>query len=181
MTFIGLKKPKQQKVSDKLQPGDDSPKIEKCVGEKPYKLITFLRHPGCPFAESTLKEIRNISDKYKNIDFIIITHGNEKICHSWLHSIGGTDTIHAIHDEDRSIYGSFGLGYTNFWHFIGFKSLMGVVKLVFKGIRNRKATGTRWQSAGSFLVGPEEKILWAHIPKSAEEIPNFEKTINQFL
>lgn len=45
---------------------------------------------------------------------------------------------------------------------------MGVMRLWFKGIRNRMATGTRWQRAGVFLVR-EGRVVWCHVPGSAQE------------
>lgn len=179
MSFIGLKKPKEQRVSRLLEVGDRITFIDQLKTKKPFSLINFLRHPGCPFAEQNVKQLRQTSMIFPNIDFFVVSHGDKLICDKWINSIGGIGSLNFIHDEHRELYGLFGLGYTNFSHFMGIRSLFGVVKLLFKGIRNRTASGTRWQSAGSFLIDSNGIILWKQIPTSSEEIPNYKDNLEQ--
>ncbi len=169
--MIGLSKPPQQKVRSPLQIGNTIPHkdIFTPTGENKLVLISFLRHTGCPFAEKTVKELCALSSQFNDLGIYIITHGEEAICEQWLGEIGGIENINRVHDPNREIYGAFGVGYSSLSHFLGGKSLLGVAKLIPHGIRNRKASGTRWQMAATFLVKGGE-LVWKHEPQSADEV-----------
>ena len=169
MPFIGLSKPKQQAVSEALRVGDTLPASEEFTSSAPYGVIAFLRHVGCPFAENTVKQLRNWADNHDNAAVFIVSHGDAESTESWLMSIGGLGKLKLVIDENRETYGRWGIGYSNLWHFSGLSSLVGVIALLMKGIRNRNACGTRWQRSAMFLVD-DKNILWAHNAKSAEEL-----------
>ncbi|MCL6415815.1 hypothetical protein MIB92_09135 [Aestuariirhabdus sp. Z084] len=130
-------------------------------------MIAFLRHVGCPFAEHCVKRLRYWADEHPDIEVSIVSHGDHKASKRWLNSIGGQGRLHLIDDPERELYGQWGLGYSNLGHFMGLRSLLGVLRLLPRGIRNRQACGTRWQRSGLFLL-KENRIIWYHIPHSAE-------------
>ena len=168
MPFIGFSRPKEQNVTDPLNVGDTFPASEEFLMDKPYSVIAFLRHVGCPFAENTVKQLRNWSIKNDHIAVFIVSHGNAEFTKLWIESIGGLGNLHLVNDVTRETHGLWGVGYSNPTHFIGIRSLAGAFALLLKGIHNRDACGTRWQKASMFAVN-EKKILWAHKPSSAEE------------
>jgi len=168
MSFIGISRPKEQSVTSSLNVGEAFPASEEFLIDKPYSVLAFLRHVGCPFAENTVKQLRNWSMEHKHIAVFIISHGDAELTKSWIQSIGGLGNLHLVVDVSRKTYGRWGIGYSNFTHFMGLRSLAGVFALLLKGIRNRDACGTRWQKAAMFAVD-HNKILWAHKPNSAEE------------
>jgi hypothetical protein len=40
------------------------------------------------------------------------------------------------------------------------------------GMRNRHPRGTRWQSAGTFALGPDGIVRWRHLPSHAGDLPD---------
>lgn len=168
MPFIGLSRPQQHNVSDPLSVGDTFPSSENFSSDKPYRVIAFLRHVGCPFAENTVRQLRSWSIENSHIAVFIVSHGNAQLTKSWIESIGGLGNLLLINDVNRETYGRWGVGYSDLSHFMGIQSLAGALVLLLKGIHNRDACGTRWQKASLFAVN-EKKILWAHKPGSAEE------------
>ena len=168
MPFIGLSKPKEQRVYDALNVGDAWPQSSSFMAKESHRVVAFLRHIGCPFSENTVKQLREWSEKHKHVAVFIVVHGDGEVAKSWLHEIGGLGDLHLIIDVNRELYGRWGIGYGNAAHFLGFRSLAGAIALRKKGIRNRSASGTRWQSAAMFVVD-ENRVLWAHKPHTAEE------------
>lgn len=181
MGFIGLSKPTQQKVSNSLELGDLAPASRLGLTDSAFSLVAFLRHTGCPFAEATVKQLSECADKYPEIGIHLVCHGKEEIAKTWIEKFNLSPKLNFKVDSDRELYGSFGLGYSSTIHLMHPKVLWGVAKLLPKGIRNRSASGTRWQKAGSFILDRSNKVVWKHEPETADEVPNFEDTIKQVL
>lgn len=177
MAIIALRRPNEQPVSKPFKVGDRAPEIENFTASKPYVYIAFIRHVGCPFAEATIKHLNEKVNAYPDIEFIVVSHGDEHTTRQWIESIGGFQGIKIIIDASRETYGKWGLGYSDFWHFAGLKSMLGVLQLALKGSRNRSASGTRWQKAGAFLLTSDHKILWKHTPLTANQIPSVDQAV----
>jgi hypothetical protein len=169
MAFIFLTRPKQQAVSDTLKVADPAPALANIELLSNTTLIVFLRHVGCPFAENTVKQVRNWSASHAGTKIILVSHGDEISTANWLQSIGGQGSATLLIDENRTTYGKWGLGYSGLMHFMGLASLSSVVRLMFNGIINRSAAGTRFQKSGVFLV-KHKTIAWCHVNTSAEQL-----------
>jgi hypothetical protein len=169
MALILLSRPKEQNVEPLLTVGDTVPNAPSLSTSESWQVIAFLRHVGCPFAENMVKKLRLLAEDSPKAGVYIVSHGDEMTINSWLNTIGGKGRLQLIVDPHREVYGKWGLGFSNLWHFLGIRSLIGVIYLSFKGIRNRKASGTRWQQAAIFLV-KDSKVAWSHVPNSAEEL-----------
>lgn len=174
MNRIGLSKPVEQKVRKKRSVGDKMPSGTGLTLQKDYLFIAFLRHIGCPFAEATVTRLRGAAQQYPEVDFLVVGHGEESIARQWLQLIGGLGDLRYRHDPDRELYGRWGLGYSDWQHFLGKQSLTGALSLLREGVKNRMATGTRWQKAGAFLLDKQGIIRWKHAPESADELPDLE-------
>ena len=171
--------------------------VEKLVGSGKQisndYCIAFLRHTGCPFAEQTLKALlaeyrkqyasttqRSVAhdnpDDTAAIQLIFVCHGNQSTAIEWLEKIIGVEQINQIPgvlvvlDGNQTLYHAYGLGRSSFKHFAGISSLAGVMTLWPKGVRNRSASGTRWQQAGTFWV-KQGIITQRHIPLTANKLP----------
>jgi len=177
MGFIGLKKPKEQLVKENISIGDKLLLPQNIQIENNHAMIFFIRHIGCPFAEATLKMINERVTLNPTIDYIIISHGNHDSYFSWLKIINIDKDIKHFIDSDRIFYGNAGLGFSSISHFLSFKPITGVLKLLLKGIKNRSAEGTRWQKAGTFLIKKDGTILWNHIPQYADELPSIDRAL----
>lgn len=155
-----------QAVRDDLRLGDflDLPPEIRFPGRS---VLVFVRHIGCPFAERDIKRVSGWAAENPEVHVVVVTHGDEALRDVWLEDIGGAEGLTFYHDPDRRLYGQAGLGFSTASHFMGLPSLLGVMHLWREGIRNRSASGTRWQRAGVLLL-EDGKLIWRHIPESAE-------------
>ena len=175
---IGMTKPPEQAVAAPLQAGDTAPGLPGVdLSQKKLHLVAFLRHGGCPFAEATVKALRQWAETHPDMGFVLVTHGDATETTQWLDSIGGAGSALHVHDADRQFYGQWGIGYSPRTHFVNPVTLFGVLKLLFAGIHNRPDTGTRWQRASAFLVDSHGNVLWAHIPRRAHELPDLDDAL----
>jgi hypothetical protein len=168
MSYIGFSRPNPLPIAPSTLVGDSAPRSPLLSASEPIRVIAFLRHVGCPFAENTVKQLHQWSKEHPDVAVFLVSHGTEEATKQWLAAIGGLGSLRLVVDPTRQVYAQWGLGYSHFLHFAGLPSLLGLATLLFQGIRNRNASGTRWQRAGIFLV-KNEHVAWQHIPRSAQE------------
>lgn len=173
---IGLTKPPEQTVVVLPAVGTPAPELPGINWSKPT-FIAFLRHGGCPFAEATIKAMQPWTKLYPNIRFVAITHGEQSLINSWLAEIGGAGDVTLVHDEGRTLHGNWGIGYSTRNHFLGPGTIVRAFGLIFKGIRNRADTGTRWQRSAAFMVDAEGMIRWQQMPDYAYQLPDIEAAL----
>jgi hypothetical protein len=135
-------------------------------------VVAFLRHVGCPFAEATMNALSEAAGRHPDIDWVAVSHAGLEPTDRWCAAVGASHLVRLVIDEERSVYGAWGLGLTSLGHFAGGRSLTAVADLARKGIRNRHPVGTRWQRAGTFAVNGEGDVIWRHIPKHAGALPD---------
>ncbi len=170
--MIGLRKPREQRVAVEPAVGDTFPPASTFAADEPFRVIVFLRHVGCPFAEKTVKTLRDLEARDARVRVFFVSHGDPGTTARWLAEIGGAASATWIDDPSRELYGACGLGYSTLSHFLGRASLTGAIALRREHIRNRIASGTRWQKAGAFLVDRDGRLLWKHVPLTADELPD---------
>lgn len=180
MSIIGLHKPPQQAVGPALAPGDDAPYLEAMQADKARYLVAFIRHVGCPFAERTVRKLRALAPLHPDLQCIIVSHGDPQTTERWLRSIGGAQGLTWVYDPQRQHYGAYGVGYSSARHFLGPASLLGVAALLTRGIRNRSASGTRWQPAATFLLDASRSVLWCHRPAHAADVPRLSQVLHGY-
>ena len=168
MPFIFLSKPAEQTVKAGPIVGERVPSEPALESNGNIQLIAFMRHVGCPFAEHTVKRLDDLASENPGLDIYLVSHAAEQPTKDWLLSLKTVNQFKLIIDTAREIYGKWGLGFSSASHFLGAPSLLGASRLLFKGIRNRNAYGTRWQRAGLFCV-KDGVLLWSHVPTSAEQ------------
>jgi len=158
--------------------GTTAPDIRTLPGERngPY-VIAFLRHTGCPFAEATLRELRAQSLAHSTIEWVAVSHAAEQPTSLWCNACGGAGQVRFLNDEKRTLYAAWGLGLTTASHFLGRRSLAGVLHLARQGVRNRHPSGTRWQMAGTFAVDAQGVLRWRHLPEHAGDLPDLGQAI----
>lgn len=166
--MIGLYKPEQQKLHKSVEIKDDCPALPAALTGGGRVIILFLRHPGCPFAEYAIKAFKRW--QYESaVPIQVVCHGDAKIIKPWLKSIGGLPSdMTLVIDSNREIYGRWGLGYSKAWHFLQPRVLFAVITLWFRGIRNRRASGTRWQR-GAWFVVENGLVIDLHLPSCASD------------
>jgi AhpC/TSA family len=135
-------------------------------------VIAFLRHTGCPFAEATMRALRDAAEEHPGVDWIAVSHAGPEATQRWSAAVGGRGDVEVLLDVDRSFYAAWGLGRSSLGHFLGRRSLSEVARLAREGIRNRHPDGTRWQQAGTFAVDGADVVRWRHLPEHAGELPD---------
>lgn len=134
-------------------------------------IVAFLRHAGCPFAEATMRSLRETAQEVREVQWIAISHAAAEATERWCELVGGSGDVRVVSDPSRASYAAWGLGRTNLGHFLGRQSLTAATRLAGEGIRNRHPTGTRWQSAGTFAVDRDGVVRWRHLPVHAGDLP----------
>jgi AhpC/TSA antioxidant enzyme len=168
--MIGLTKPRMQQVHAQIELGE-TPPAEFFLKSGTKNLVCFLRHTGCPFAEELCKQASSISEANPELNVIVVAHGEEPIARAWFDEIKLAPSITALVDPDRDLYGRWGLGYCDASELMAPKVLWRVGSLMLKGIRNRKASGTRWQRQAVFVVDKEGRVAWRHIAGNVSDVP----------
>lgn len=156
--------------------GEEAPELPAGAGEEDRpRVLAFLRHTGCPFAEATMRSMREAAAREPGVHFVAVSHSPSEATESWCEAVGGRGRVHLVADEDRSAYQRWGLGRTSLAHFMGARSMRSVARLAREGIRNRHPDGTRWQRAGTFAVGADGTVRWRHLPDHAGELPDLDR------
>jgi hypothetical protein len=136
--------------------------------------VAFLRHTGCPFAEATLRAMRDAAALDAGVQWVAISHAPADATNRWCRGIGGSAGVQVASDHSRQSYAAWGLGQTSASHFLGRRSLGAATRLARQGIRNTHPTGTRWQSAGTFALDGERIVRWRHLPEHAGDLPDLD-------
>lgn len=136
-------------------------------------IIAFMRHPGCPFAEWTARELRAAAQRHPEVAWVAVSHARSQETDAWAEAIGGIGGVTLISDPERTTYAAWGLGRSSLAHFAGRRSLAQVAKLAREGVRNRHPDGTRWQRAGTFAIDGGV-IAWRHLPVHAGDLPDLD-------
>jgi hypothetical protein len=140
-------------------------------------VVAFLRHTGCPFAESTARMLREAAAAEPDIAFVAVSHAPTRATAKWCDAVGGMDSVSVLIDDGRVHYATWGLGRTSLAHFAGRRSLAEVGRLARAGIRNRHPDGTRWQRAGTFAIDADGVVRWSHLPQHAGDLPDLAEAI----
>jgi hypothetical protein len=169
MASIWLSRPQAASTSTSalIKPGETARPTMLPPAAEHTRLIAFIRHVGCPFAENTVRQYRIWAEQHPDVAVFIVSHGSASATSAWIDAIGGAGRLRPIIDTQRELHAQWGVGLSKLWHFAGPRSLSGVAALWFKGIRNRSASGTRWQRAAVFLV-QGDLVVWSHVPASAQ-------------
>jgi AhpC/TSA antioxidant enzyme len=151
-------------------PAPDAPPLGQVHGPA---VVAFLRHVGCPFAESTVRAMTEVAELRREITWIVVSHASLEASDRWCAAVGAAHNIRLVIDERRELYAAWGLGRSTLAHFAGPRSLASVARAHRRGIGHRLPAGTRWQRAGTFAIDAHGAICWRHIPAHAGDLPDF--------
>jgi AhpC/TSA family len=160
------------------RPGEKAPELPVSLESGRAAIVAFLRHTGCPFAEQTMRLLREAAARSPEVQWIAISHAPQEATERWCRAVGGDDGVLVVSDPSRRAYAAWGLGRTSLGHFLGRRSLAAVTDLARRGIRNRHPSGTRWQSAGTFALDHEAAVRWRLIPAHAGELPDLNAALS---
>jgi hypothetical protein len=159
------------------QPGDRAPELPGMPADGRPAIVAFLRHTGCPFAEQTLRMLREQAAGSPGVRWIAVSHAAPEGTSRWCAAVGGAGAVDILNDPSRLTYAAWGLGRTTLGHFAGMRSLAAAASLARQGIRNRHPSGTRWQSAGTFALDGDRVVRWRHLPEHAGDLPDLEQAL----
>lgn len=140
-------------------------------------VVAFLRHVGCPFAEATVRRMTALAAERPTIDFIAVTHSEDRPSRRWCDSFGGAAGVQLVADPERALHARWGVGLSDRRHFAGPESLGALRRLLDQGIHNRWASGNRWQAAATFAVDAAGVLRWRHFPAHAGDVPPLEDAV----
>lgn len=160
-------------TSEPPEPGDSAPPLPGGGGAP--TVISFLRHPGCPFAEQTLRRLRATAAGEPDVHWVAVSHASQEDTDRWASAVGGADGVEVAIDDERRLYGAWGVGRTDLGHFLGPRALRAVVGPAREGIHNRHPQGSRWQGAATFAVDGSGTVRWRHLPEYAGDLPDLER------
>ena len=171
MSLGSFLRPTDLETAPVPEPGTAAPKIpgDKLHATRP-RLVLFLRHVGCPFAEASLRALDDIAEEHPWLECVAVSHGSGTANAAYWHKLK-IEHVRAVNDPEREIYARYGLGVTPLKHFVCWDSVSGAMELLRRGIRNRRASGSRWQSAGAFAVDATGVVRWCHVPDHAADLP----------
>ena len=177
MPSIGLSKPAPHPTMEAVPVGSsavEGPVLD-ALGAR-AGLIAFLRHPGCPNAERTVRRLNRLS-----VPVVVVLHGEPEHARAWLDAVDASDALRFVFDPDREEYARWGLGLTNAWHFLGPAPLLSLIPGLTEGARNRGATGTRFQRAGTFAVDEVGVVRWRHMAAHGGDLPDLAAGLSALL
>ena len=166
-TFV---RPRPRTTAAPLELGASVPELPGLRPSRPA-VVAFLRHVGCPFAEATVRQMAALAGERPGIDFLAVTHSDERPSRRWCEAFGGAAGVQLVSDPDRARYAAWGVGLSDRRHFAGPESLGALRRLLDEGIHNRWASGNRWQAAATFAVDAGGVLRWRHFPPHAGDLP----------
>ena len=169
--------PRRLEVRSAPEPGEPARELPVALEPGRPAIVSFLRHTGCPFAERTMQMLRERAAVAPEVQWIAISHAPEAETERWCRAVGGAGDVRVVSDPSRHSYAAWGLGRTDLGHFLGGRSLRGVVALSRQGIRNRHPAGTRWQSAGTFALDGDAIVRWRALPMHAGDLPDLDAAL----
>lgn len=91
--------------------------------------------------------------------------------------------VRVIVDEERRIYGAWGLGVSSVGHVLSPSGMASVLSLGWsEGIWNRPTeSGSRWQMAGDFAVDKEGVVRWVHVYETAGDVGDINEGVQAVL
>jgi hypothetical protein len=173
-TFIP---PRQEPLAPTPRPGDAAPGLPLALKTGRPAIVAFLRHTGCPFAELTMRMLREGAVNHPEIEWIAVSHAPPEATELWCSAVGGSNGVLVTCDPSHRAYADWGLGRTSLGHFLGRDSLGAAAGLARRGIRNRHPHGTRWQSAGTFALDASGTVRWRHLPAHAGDMPDLDAAV----
>lgn len=176
MSLQTFRKPEALDVAPLPEVGAPAPELPLDAAQK--RVVAFLRHVGCPFAEATVKRLRAASQEHPDVAWVAVSHADEAPTWAWVDSIGGPGDVAFVYDPSRRLYAAWGLGLSSMAHFTGPRTLARIAALWPRGIRNRRASGNRWQMAGTFAVDERGVVRWRHTPRYAGDLPDFQAAVD---
>ena len=174
-TFVRPDRPRFVPLPEIGERAPDLPGAPTSLGRP--RIVAFLRHVGCPFAELTMKTLDAASAHHPEVQFLAVSQGTPAATRRWCAELQMGYPVMVIDDPRREVFAAWGLGLTSLRHFLGLRSVGRALSLATRGIRNRHPSGNRWQQAGTFGIDAGGTLRWMHLPEHAGDLPDVEAAV----
>jgi hypothetical protein len=171
-TFVRPDRPPPAALPELGRPVPPLPGAPPALGRP--RVVAFLRHVGCPFAEVTMKRLDEASARHSQVQFLAVSQGTPAATRRWCAELQMGYGVMVVDDPSGALYAAWGLGLTGLGHFLGMRSVCRAVSLAARGIRNRHPSGNRWQQAGTFGIDAGDVLRWRHLPAHAGDLPDLD-------
>ncbi len=131
-----------------------------------------------------MRQLSSIARKHPKLQVIAVSHASDRDTHKWIKDmdLSSNKDVQIIINQDRTLYGKWGLDTTWALHAFGWSSLSSVAKLAWQeGIYTRPTKGTRWQRAGFFGIDEDGIVRFASKSETANDIPDLESSASTLL
>ena len=134
---------------------------------------------SCAVAEKTFKGLSALSDKHREINCIAVSHSTPEHTEKWIPLVGGAWSVNTIVDEERDLYAQWGLGISSTWHVFSPWVISSVFRLgKQENIWNLPTeSGNRWQTGGTFAVGADGLVKYAHVSRTADDLTDYDAVL----
>lgn len=174
-TFVKPDRPRPAPLPALGMPAPELPGAPPSFGRP--RVVAFLRHVGCPFAEITMKTLDAASRRHPVVQFLAVSQGTPAATRRWCAQLQMGYGVTVVDDPTGAIYAAWGLGLTSLGHFLGMRSVCRAAALAARGIHNRHPSGNRWQGAGTFALDAAGNVRWRHVPAHAGDLPEVEAAV----
>jgi hypothetical protein len=124
-----------------------------------------------------MKTLDQASVRHPEVQFLAVSQGTPAATRRWCSELQMGYGVMVVDDPAGEVYAAWGLGLTNWRHFLGVRSVGRAVSLAARGIRNRHPSGNRWQQAGTFGIDAAGTLRWMHLPEHAGDLPDVEAAV----
>jgi len=126
-----------------------------------------------------MRSLRALADNHSHLHIMAVSHSTAAETSRWLEGVGGAGPVNVIVDHERTLYASWGLGSSGWWHVLNPGSLWSVYTLgKSKGIWNRPTeTGNRWVTGGQWAVDGQGRVKWGGASEKAGEEVDWETAV----
>lgn len=123
------------------------------------------------------------------IKVIIVSHSSEEATNRWLQAVQQNGRLAAnignqsdelavsiVIDCELELYAAWGLGVAKTGHVLNLATVYAAISLGWReGLWDRATeSGSRWQTAGAYGIDRFGIVRWAHVPRLASDLADFE-------
>ena len=123
--------------------------------------------------------MRPVAEAHPDIHFIAISHSDQASTDRWFESVGGPGKIEVIVDAESQLYAQWGLGVAGLGHVFNVETFKSLYNLISTENMWNKPTesGSRWQTAGTWVVDGNGTLVWGGPASSAHDMPDLETAV----
>jgi peroxiredoxin len=140
-------------------------------------LLALLRHTGCPFCQEAMADLKDAMPELerRGIAPVLVFQTPDAGLAAKMTEASGLENADVVADPERKLYDAFGIERGNLWQVFGPRVVVGVVRVIARGLRpGKKVGGDVMQLPGTVLIHKGE-ILERHVHRHQGDRANYEQ------